>query len=78
MPPAAGDRWHFNVFRIKRPNGPAEPERDAVYAAWSTPAGPSFHEPAAFRVMEFAPAAVRRRSRGSRRIRPGAPGRATI
>jgi hypothetical protein len=56
VPPAAGDRWHFNVFRIKRPNGPAEPERGAVYAAWSTPAGNSFHEPAAFRVLEFAAA----------------------
>jgi len=55
VPPAAGDRWHFNVFRIKRPNGPAERERGAVYAAWSTPAGGSFHDPAAFRVMEFAP-----------------------
>ena len=24
--------WRFNVFRIKRPHGPAEPERDAIYA----------------------------------------------
>ena len=55
VPPSAGDAWRFNVFRIKRPNGPAEPERGAVYAAWSTPDGPSFHEPAAFRVMEFLP-----------------------
>jgi hypothetical protein len=58
VPPSPGDRWRFNVFRIKRPRGPAEPERDAIYAAWSTPAGGSFHEPAAFRAMEFAPAAV--------------------
>jgi hypothetical protein len=56
VPPAAGDAWQFNVFRIKRPHGPAEPEREAVYAAWSTPDGPSFHEPAAFRRMEFSPA----------------------
>jgi hypothetical protein len=56
VPPAAGDAWQFNVFRIKRPHGPADPERDAVYAAWSTPDGPSFHEPAAFRRMEFSPA----------------------
>ncbi|MFO7693233.1 MAG: carbohydrate-binding family 9-like protein [Vicinamibacterales bacterium] len=56
VPPAPGDAWQFNVFRIKRPNGPADPERDAVYAAWSTPGGPSFHEPAAFRRMEFSPA----------------------
>ena len=55
VPPSAGDAWRFNVFRIKRPHGPAEPERDAVYAAWSTPEGPSFHEPAAFRSMEFSP-----------------------
>jgi len=55
VPPSPGDVWHFNVFRIKRPHGPAEPERDAIYAAWSTPEGPSFHEPAAFRGMEFLP-----------------------
>ncbi|HOG30331.1 MAG TPA: carbohydrate-binding family 9-like protein [Vicinamibacterales bacterium] len=54
VPPAPGDRWRFNVFRIKRPNGPAEPERGAVYAAWSTPPGPSFHDPSAFRTMAFA------------------------
>lgn len=53
VPPAAGDAWLFNVFRIKRPHGPAEPERDAIYAAWSTPDGPSFHEPSAFRGLEF-------------------------
>ena len=56
VPPSAGDAWRFNVFRIKRPHGPSEPERDAVYAAWSAPDGPSFHEPAAFRRMEFSPA----------------------
>ena len=54
VPPSAGDAWRFNVFRIKRPHGPAEPERDAIYAAWSTPEGPSFHDPAAFRAMEFS------------------------
>jgi len=53
IPPRTGDRWRFNVFRIKRPHGPAEPERDAIYAAWSPPAGPSFHEPAAFRDLVF-------------------------
>jgi hypothetical protein len=37
------------VFRIKRPGGPDQPERDAVYAAWSVPDGPSFHDPTAFR-----------------------------
>jgi hypothetical protein len=42
------------VFRIKRPHGPAEPEREAIYAAWSVPSGPSFHDPAAFREFVFA------------------------
>ena len=55
VPPSPGDAWRFNVFRIKRPHGPAEPERDAIYAAWSVPEGPSFHEPGAFRRMEFLP-----------------------
>jgi hypothetical protein len=55
VPPAPGDAWQFNVFRIKRPHGPAEPERGAIYAAWSTPDGPSFHVPSAFRRLEFSP-----------------------
>lgn len=53
LPPAAGDRWRFNVFRIKRPGGAAAPERDAIYAAWSVPDGPSFHDPARFRELVF-------------------------
>jgi len=53
MPPAIADIWRFNVFRIKRPHGPAEPERDAIYAAWSVPDGPSFHAPEAFRPLIF-------------------------
>jgi hypothetical protein len=53
-PPKVGDTWKFNVFRIKRPNGPAEPKRDAVFAAWSAPDGPSFHQPAFFRNFVFA------------------------
>ncbi|MCH7826252.1 MAG: carbohydrate-binding family 9-like protein [Acidobacteria bacterium] len=53
LPPRAGDVWGFNIFRIKRPSGPAEPELDAVYAAWSPTSGPSFHEPAVFRALEF-------------------------
>ncbi len=53
LPPRGGDVWGFNIFRIKRPAGPAEPERDAVYAAWSPTSGPSFHEPAVFRALEF-------------------------
>lgn len=53
LPPSSGDRWRFNVFRIKRPHGPGDPERDAVYAAWSVPDGPSFHVPAVFRDLVF-------------------------
>jgi hypothetical protein len=52
-PPRRGDCWRFNVFRIDRPHGQAEPERDAVYAAWSVPAGPSFHDTNAFRDLRF-------------------------
>ena len=53
LPPKAGDRWHFNVFRIKRPGGPHDPERGAIYAAWSVPEGPSFHDPSRFRDLVF-------------------------
>lgn len=52
-PPRRGDRWRFNVFRIDRPGGPADPERDAIYAAWSVPSGPSFHDTHAFRDLRF-------------------------
>lgn len=54
VPPGPADRWRFNVFRIKRPHGPSEPERDALYAAWSVPDGPSFHAPEAFRDLVFS------------------------
>lgn len=53
VPPQSGQAWRFNVFRIKRPGGPAKPREGAVFAAWSKPAGPSFHDPAAFRPMAF-------------------------
>lgn len=53
LPVEPGDAWHFNVFRIKRPHGPEEPERDAIYAAWSLPEGGSFHAPDAFRPLRF-------------------------
>ena len=43
------DRWRFNVFRLERPHGKADPEKDLVAAAWSPPGEPSFHVPAAFR-----------------------------
>ena len=53
LPPQPGQAWRFNVFRIKRPGGPAKPQEGAVLAAWSKPAGPSFHDPAAFRPLLF-------------------------
>lgn len=56
LPPRPDDRWRFNLFRIERPGGPQAPERDAVFAAWSDPGGASFHVPAAFRDLVFAPA----------------------
>jgi hypothetical protein len=54
LPPRRGDAWRFNLFRIKRPGGPARPEDGAVYAAWSPTGTPSFHVPAAFRPLVFA------------------------
>ena len=56
LPPRPDDRWRFNLFRIERPGGPQAPARDAVMAAWSDPGGESFHVPAAFRDLVFAPA----------------------
>jgi hypothetical protein len=56
LPPRPDDRWRFNVFRIERPGGPGAPEKDAVFAALSDPGGGSFHVPAAFRDLVFAPA----------------------
>jgi hypothetical protein len=53
LPPAPGDRWRFNLFRIERPGGKAAPEKDAVFAAWSPPGGESFHVPKAFRDLVF-------------------------
>jgi hypothetical protein len=53
VPPAAGDSWRFNVFRIKRPNGPMRPRDGAILAAWSPTGGPSFHVPAAFQPFTF-------------------------
>jgi hypothetical protein len=56
LPPAPlGSSWRFNVFRIKRPGGPERPEDGVVYAAWSRPQGPSFHDPEAFRPLRFLP-----------------------
>ena len=54
VPPRPGDRWRFNVFRIERPGGPKEPEKDALYLAWSPTGQASFHVPQAFRELVFA------------------------
>lgn len=53
VPPASGQSWRFNVFRIKRPGGPEHPADGAVFAAWSVPDGPSFHVPAVFQPFTF-------------------------
>jgi thiamine biosynthesis lipoprotein len=54
LPPRLGERWRFNVFRIERPHGPSQPEKDALKLAWSPTGEPTFHVPAAFREIEFA------------------------
>lgn len=54
VPPTAGDRWRFNLFRIERPGGPQAPEKDVVAVAWSPTGEPSFHVPRAFRDLVFA------------------------
>ena len=54
VPPKPGDKWRFNVFRIKRPGGPKSPEKGAVFAAWSPTSGQSFHDASAFRDLVFA------------------------
>lgn len=54
LPPRAGDRWRFNLFRVERPGGKEHPEKGAVEAAWSPTGQPSFHVPAAFRDLVFA------------------------
>lgn len=53
--PTAGTAMLFNVFRIKRPGGPAAPAEGAVFAAWSETGSPSFHVPEAFRPLILAP-----------------------
>ena len=53
MPPRPGDRWGFNVFRIKRPAGPEHPGERVVLAAWQPTGTPSFHVPSAFGSMVF-------------------------
>ena len=53
LPPKPGDAWRFNVFRIERPGGKANPGKDAVFAAWSPPSVESFHDAGAFRDLVF-------------------------
>ena len=55
VPPEPGDRWRFNVFRIERPGGSSQPEKDAQYLAWSPTGQHSFHVPEAFGEIKFAP-----------------------
>lgn len=52
LPPKAGDVWAFNLFRIERPGGAADPKRN-VGGAWSPTGKPSFHVPDAFRRFTF-------------------------
>jgi hypothetical protein len=52
-PPRPGDRWRVNLFRIERPAGPARPDEEVVFAAWSPPRGDGFHDPEAFRPLVF-------------------------
>ena len=54
-PPPPGSEIPFNVFRIKRPGGPEDPEAGAVFAAWSPTGSPSFHVPEAFRPLRLVP-----------------------
>lgn len=53
LPPKPGDVWHFNAYRIKRPNGPANPKEGVLLLAWSPTGTPSFHTPSAFRNFTF-------------------------
>jgi hypothetical protein len=53
LPPKAGDRWRFNVYRIERPGGSGSPQDDAVFASWSPTGSASFHVPASFVGLEF-------------------------
>jgi hypothetical protein len=53
LPPRPGVAFRFNVFRIDRPGGKQSPEKDAVFAAWSKPQAPTFHDASAFRDFAF-------------------------
>jgi hypothetical protein len=51
--PPEGERWRFNLFRIKRPGGPPRPRERAIKVAWSPTGQASFHVPSAFRDLVF-------------------------
>jgi len=53
LPPDPGDEWRFNVYRIKRPGGPQQPELNVAHHAWSPTGQGSFHVPSAFGVLTF-------------------------
>lgn len=53
VPPKPGDQWSFNVFRIERPGGISNPDRDALLLAWSPTGERSFHVPEAFGDLLF-------------------------
>ena len=52
-PPKAGDSWRANLYRIKRPGGPKDPKKDAIFAAWSPTGKTTFHHPPAFGTFRF-------------------------
>ena len=54
LPPAKGDSWRFNVYRIERPGGKDAPNDDVVFSAYSPTGDPSFHVPASFQGFVFA------------------------
>ena len=69
LPPRVGDRWRFNVYRIERPGGPADPEKGVLNLAWAPTGQHSFHVPEAFREIEFRRAGGRVGEPGSRAVR---------
>lgn len=52
-PPQAGDVWRVNLYRIERPGGPADPAKDAIFAAWSPTGKTTFHYPPKFGHFRF-------------------------
>jgi hypothetical protein len=54
LPPKAGDRFRFNLYRIERPGGRKRPAEGAIFASWSPTGEDSFHVPSSFQTLEFA------------------------